>query len=290
MRDQAATVLGGLHPQRILATGESQSASRLVTYINAIHPLVHVYDGFMVHSRSAGGSALSQSPKPAVSVPSPAPIRNDLDVPVMVVEAEGDVVNSNLGARQPDTAMFREWEMAGTSHADSYTTTVGFGDIGDGRGATQMLGFMQHPDPLACDRPINAGPHHWILQAAFRGLDTWVRTGVAPPVATPLVATSTSPVVLARDAQGNALGGVRSAQVDVPIATIDGMNGGPSFCFLFGSTTPLTAAQLTALYPTHQDFVTKWAASLFVNTTNGFLVPEDVAELYNAAAAAPIPS
>ena len=62
VRDQAATVLGGLHPQHILATGESQSASRLVTYIDAIHPLVHVYDGFMVHSRSAGGARLESEP------------------------------------------------------------------------------------------------------------------------------------------------------------------------------------------------------------------------------------
>jgi hypothetical protein len=290
VRDQAATVLGGLHPQRILATGESQSASRLVTYINAIHPLVHVYDGFMVHSRSAGGARISQSPLPDVSVPSPAPIRNDLDVPVMVVEAEGDVINSNLGARQPDTAMFREWELAGTSHADAYTTTVGFGDIGDGRGAAQMLDLMQHPPVLGCGRPINTGPHHWILQAAFRALDTWVRTGVRPPVANPLVVTSTSPVVLARDAQGNALGGVRSPQVDAPIATLDAVNSGPSFCFLFGSTTPLTPPQLSALYPTHQDFVTKWAVSLFVNSLNGFLLPDDVSELYSAAVAAPIPS
>ena len=291
VRAQAATVLGGLHPQRILATGESQSASRLVTYINAIHPLVHVYDGFMVHSRGAGGSRLSQNPQPDVSVPSPAPIRDDLDVPVMVVEAEGDVVGSNLGARQPDTRRSASGRWPARRTRTRTTTTVGFGDIGDGRGATRMLELMQHPNPLGCARPINAGPHHWILQAAFRSLDTWVRTGVAPPVATPLVTTSTSPVVLARDAQGNALGGVRSPQVDAPIATLDAVNSGPSpFCSLFGSTTPFTPAQLAALYPTHQDFVTKWTASLFVNTLNGFLLPEDIGELYSAAAAAPIPA
>ena len=34
----------------------------MVTYIDAVHPLVHVYDGFLVHSRGAGGAALSQAP------------------------------------------------------------------------------------------------------------------------------------------------------------------------------------------------------------------------------------
>ena len=99
IRAKAPNVLGGLTPQRLIATGESQSASRLVTYINGVHPLVGVYDGFMVHSRSAGGSPLRQAPLADVPVPSPMKIRNDLDVPVMVVQAEGDVIGSNLGAR-----------------------------------------------------------------------------------------------------------------------------------------------------------------------------------------------
>ena len=98
-------MLGGLTPEVLIAAGESQSASRLVTYVNAIHPLANVYDGFMVHSRGAGGSALTQAPLPTMSVPSPAPIRNDLADPVMVVQAEGDVINS-IGVRQPDTPNF----------------------------------------------------------------------------------------------------------------------------------------------------------------------------------------
>src|SRR5207244_1900706 len=34
--------LGDLRPKRIIAMGESQSAFRMVTYINAIHPLTHL--------------------------------------------------------------------------------------------------------------------------------------------------------------------------------------------------------------------------------------------------------
>ena len=62
IRDGA--LLGGLVPRRVIAMGESQSAGRLVTYIDAVHPLVDVYDGFLVHSRSSGGAALSQDPLP----------------------------------------------------------------------------------------------------------------------------------------------------------------------------------------------------------------------------------
>ena len=53
IRDDAGTMLGGLQPKHVIAIGESQSAGRLVTYIDAVHPLVDVYDGFLVHSRMA---------------------------------------------------------------------------------------------------------------------------------------------------------------------------------------------------------------------------------------------
>ena len=40
---------------RIIAAGESQSAARMVTYINAVNPLVHVFDGFFILSRLSSG-------------------------------------------------------------------------------------------------------------------------------------------------------------------------------------------------------------------------------------------
>jgi hypothetical protein len=290
LRDEPDRLFGGLVPQRYIATGESQSAGRLVTYINAIHPLVHVYDGFMVHSRGAGGSSLSQDPLPSVTVPSPAPIRDDLDEPVFVVQAEGDVIGSNLGARQPDTPKFREWEIAGTSHADAYTVAVGNTDTGDGQGAVRMLGYLRNPLNAGCEFPINAGAHHWVLQAAFHHLERWVRDSTLPPSAPQLQLTSTTPVVLARDVYGNALGGVRSPQVDVPVATLNSNNSGPTFCRLFGRTIPFTSTQLAALYSSHADFVSKWQTSLNVNLFSGFLLPEDATELSNAAAASTIPN
>ena len=230
-----------------------------------------------MHSRFAGGSALSQAPLPAVSAPSPLAIRNDLDVPVMVVEAEGDVIGSNLGVRQPDTSKFREWEIAGTSHADSYILSVGPADVGDGNGAAAMFAFMRSPQSVGCTSPVNAGSHHWVLDTAFHDLDAWVRNGVAPPTGTRLQVVSTSPRVLARDAEGNALGGVRTPQVDARFATLTGINSGSGFCTLFGSTTPLTTAQLSALYPTHADFVAKWTTALSSAVAQGFILPADEA-------------
>src|ERR1700722_3829647 len=76
--------LGGLRPKILLATGQSQSAGRLATYVNNIQPLAKVYDGFML---DAAGT----------------PIRSDLTVPVPRLMADHDVVTSGAATRQPDT-------------------------------------------------------------------------------------------------------------------------------------------------------------------------------------------
>src|SRR6185312_1859012 len=112
VRAQSGLILGGLTPRKIIAAGESQSAGRLVTYIDAIQPRDHVYDGFLVHSRGGSGAPLAQAPQPAFTSPFGTMIRNDLNVPVFVFETETDVFNSNTTDRQPDTNFFRLWEVA----------------------------------------------------------------------------------------------------------------------------------------------------------------------------------
>ena len=72
----SGTPLGDLKLKRLIASGESQSAFRMVTYIDAIHPLAKLFDGYLVHSRSGFlGGALSEAPQPAIAVPGAARIR-----------------------------------------------------------------------------------------------------------------------------------------------------------------------------------------------------------------------
>ena len=69
LHPNGASPLGSLRAQRLIADGESQSASRLVTYVDAVAPLTNLYDGFMIHSRGGSGAALE--PGSAGAVPSP---------------------------------------------------------------------------------------------------------------------------------------------------------------------------------------------------------------------------
>jgi hypothetical protein len=114
-----------------------------------------------------------------------------------------------------------------------------------------------------------------VLNAAVYALNQWVVNGIAPPTGPYLQVTSTSPVVFTKDANGNALGGLRSPQVDAPIATFGGIGQGPQFCFLFGTTAPFSASQLAALYKNHGAFVSSWSNSAQAAVAGGFLLPPD---------------
>ena len=62
IHDAAGTgVLGPLNPEFVVAVGESQSAMFLTTYVNAVDPLVNIYDGYLIHSRFGPAAPLDGS-------------------------------------------------------------------------------------------------------------------------------------------------------------------------------------------------------------------------------------
>jgi hypothetical protein len=151
------------------------------------------------------------------------------------------------------------------------------------------------PGTITCNLAINTGPAHWALSAAIDHLNQWVTKKVAPPIAPRLETTTIAPVTYSLDATGNARGGVRSPQVDVPIAVLGGKTntGNPplgTFCRLFGTTVPLTAQQLTTAYPTHDAFVAQWKKATDQAVQSGYLLPADAKPLMAAAQSAKVPS
>ena len=285
VRDNPALILDGLTPERLIAMGESQSATRMVTYLNALHVLHGVYDGYFVHSRGATGAALRGNPPGAIATPGPTLIRTDLGVPTFVFQTETDT----RATRQSDTSTFRQWEVAGSAHADMYTLGIGQFDTGlDNTAPLALFDRMLHPtnDPLPgilppCGLPVNSGPHHWTLQAATRAINEWVTDGTPPPTAPGLATTGVPTAPLVIDANGNATGGVRSPHVDAPVAAIRGTGQPPSnlFCSLFGTTTPLTTAKLQALYVTQSRFVADWNDATDDAVANGWILADDAPRL-----------
>ena len=284
--------LGNLDVKRVIAVGESQSAFRLVTYINAVHPLAEVYDGFLVHSRAAGAAALSQAPQPAVNAPSPTFIRGDVDVPVVTLQTETDLITlGSIAARQPDGPHFRLWEVAGTAHVDVYQLDVGPYDAGRAAADTTHVPPVTsiYGGLISCDTPINAGPQHYVVSAALSQLDRWVRFGTPAAIAPRLQVSAGPPAALVLDEHGNALGGIRTPQVDVPVATLSGLGQtGTALCVLFGTTTPFDAATLATLYPTHQRYVRAVRKAAKAAVGAGFVLRKDSRAIIRAAAASDV--
>ncbi len=258
------SVLGNLRPERIVAIGESQSAFFLTTYVDAVQPMARVYDGFLVHSRGGSGASLDGTPIGSDDSPRGLRIREDTRVPVLVFETETDVgPRLDYGpARQPDTDRVRTWEVAGTAHADAY-----------------LVGAFAAA--LGCDFAVNEGPQHFVVQAALEALDRWIAQGTPPPTAPPLRLSETDPPAIARDNLGNALGGVRTPAVDVPIAALSGEAppGVSVLCSLFGSTVHFDDATLVELYGDKQRYVAAYTRSLDETIDRGFLRASDRAEL-----------
>jgi hypothetical protein len=289
VRQRADLLLGDLRPKRVIAIGESQSASRLVTYINAIHPLAPVYDGFLVHSRGGGAEPLSQSPQPAIDAPRVALIRDDIDVPVLTFQTETDVVAIGFfAARQPDGPSIRTWEVAGTAHADTYVMFVGPTDQGRSALDTTHLPPVQSifGGSVTCELPINSGPQHYVLSAALKRLARWVRSARSPASAPPLTVRPGFPPSIERDSLGNALGGIRTPQVEVPIAALSGV-GQPvgSACTRFGTTIAFDAATLASLYPSHRFYIRAVDRALKRAIRRGFVLAVDAKAIRRAAAA-----
>jgi hypothetical protein len=257
-------VLGDLEPARILAVGESQSAFMLTTYYNGVQPLTLAFDGFLVHSRGGGGAPLGVPDKgiellSAINAPD-VTLRTDLDAPALVLQTETDMlfILNYFPARQPNTASVHSWEVAGTAHADEH-----------------LLGPIA--DQAGCNVALNSGPLHFVAKAALHHLDAWVRTGEAPPYADVLeVDTAATPVGFVLDANGNATGGVRTPQVDVPVDILSGAPpGGSIACMLFGSTTPLSEARLAELYASPAEYMDAYTAAADAAIAGGFVLEAD---------------
>jgi hypothetical protein len=286
-----ADFLGGLKPQRVFATGHSQSAVRLATYVNSVHPLDPVFDAVSLHG---GGSK----------------VRTDLKIKVWKLLSETDVIIGQAAVRQPDSGNFRSWEVAGNSHVDTqfiasraklvsrdgkpiapgFTPGVRVGGNSP-PSASQLTEAKRFAHAIAaggnpCDQPPYSDvPFYQVMAAALDHLVAWVKDGTAPPTAPPIdVVSAGLPAVIARDADGNSAGGgIRLASIAVPIAVNTGQNTGPGFCWLYGSHVPFDPAKLASLYPTHAAYVAAVRKVTDANLKAGYILRPEADATVTAA-------
>jgi hypothetical protein len=295
-------LLGPLRPKHVVATGESQSAGFLTTYVDAIEPVAKAFDGFLIHSRFGSGAPLEGNYMPSAAAAAVKPvridglqIRSDMHKPVLIFITETDLMfpGGYLSARQPDSDHLRVWEVAGTAHGDIYV--LGVSGIDSGSAAIQTLAKAFAPSNnvmgMTLPQPINSAPqHHYVMQAALAALNRWVVSGEAPPHGQRLNVSQSAVPQLVPDENGNATGGIRSPWVDVPTSRLSGLAAGlgqtpRGLADLLGTTEVFNAAALAKLYPGGQpEYVDKFSASLKSAISAGFILAADEEEIKALAA------
>jgi hypothetical protein len=298
--------LADLDVEKLLAMGESQSATFLVTYVNAIDPRAGIYDGFLIHGRGASGASLEgemrarrvsegetldlASRRSAWS--SSHRIREDVRVPVITVQSETDVMMfAGVRARQPDNDRFRLWEIAGAAHFDTYGLIAAHQDDGS-LTAPELAALLAPVDEVMGQKAaslVNSGPQqHYVLNAAIAHLEAWVRQGSPPPGADRLATTEGDDPALVLDELGIVRGGVRTPWVDAPVAVLSGLGQeGALFTALFGVTRPFSDEQLHRLYPNgREQYLATFERRLDEAIASGFILQADRGEILALTAAA----
>jgi hypothetical protein len=252
--------LPGFHRKLLIASGASQSATRLTTYYNSIEPLASVTDGYLL---LVGGGT----------------VRADLGIPVFKVQSETEAAfaAAGLSTLQPDSDVHRLWQVAGAAHADRAFL--------DGVVANASRDSIPTTPPGLCTAPEGSQVRlYHVVSQAHDLLVRWIKKGTPPPTA-PRIETvaPTPPTAIARDALGLALGGIQHPDIDVPIALNTGQNGGPAFCVLFGSHVPFDDATLDALYPTRGHYISDIFFSTLENLLRGYIGIRDAAVIVTDA-------
>jgi Alpha/beta hydrolase domain len=290
-------VLGPLPVECLLASGQSQSAIHLVTYVNAVAPTVpgpSSCDGYLIGSRNGRAAPLTGwDGRIRDEGPDGVRLRTDGHAPVLTVQTETDVtgVLAGVTARQADTGTLRWWEIAGAAHADTYLLGAAFSDSGSLPPAELARQLAPTADVfgLRFPAPVNSGPqHHYVAQAAIAHLDRWARGGPPPPRSLRLETDPGDPMRLVTDDAGIARGGIRTGWVDVPVAALSGLapDGAPAFAAILGTTRVFDQAELKRRYPGgRSEYAAAFRTATSRAVAEGFVLAEDAEEMVTVATA-----
>jgi len=260
--------LGGLRPRLLVATGESQSAMRLGSYINMVDDAERLFDAFFLTLHWG----LCPYPPNQQLFESFAPIGNGLSAgsasihdrgraPILVLNSESETLTC-FPVRQPDTPTYRFWEMAGTAHMGGAIV----------RDMTETLAR----DGISAVMPqdaMNDIDWGYVRNAGLAHLVGWADGGPSPPSIPPITVENGA---IVRDDIGNATGGIRLPDISVPTAVHSGTNANGIPAALTGQSTRLSDGQLNMLYPDAETYLKSWDDAVDVTRAQGFILESDL--------------
>ncbi len=261
--------LGSLTPhiETVVASGESQSCGRLVTYFNKVAPLQEIVNSYLFTVCTTA-------------------VRADRPEKVLRIISEFENKIEQTEAETPINPSLRHWEAAGGSHVPFDAAAYWQGPVA--RDTEALLG----PNIADCAHKPILSRVGWpdLVNVGTKDLIEWSNGGPAPPVAPR--GEYVNPTTLKRNSLGIALGGVRLPEMEVPtgVNLAENSPAGPpnpypdsAFCILLGQYDPFSEATLEGLYSNYGEYVDKVKADAKTLEHEGFLLSEDAQRLVNGA-------
>jgi Alpha/beta hydrolase domain len=247
--------LGSLTPSinKVTASGESQSCGRLVTYFNKIAPLQQIADDYLLTVCTTA-------------------IRADRPEKVLRIITEFENKAQQTEVEAPANPSLRHWEATGGSHVPFLA--VANWTVPVDRDTGEQIAKCVNP-------PLSKVQWPYLVNAGTKELNEWQEGGSPPPLAPR--GEYVNPTTLKRDAQGNALGGIRLPDMQVATGVNRGDNSAapppnpyPSsaFCTLLGQYKPFSEETLSGLYTDFGDYVDKVKSVAETRMNEGFLLPD----------------
>ena len=156
----------------------------------------------------------------------------------------------------------------------------------------QLENYGQLPDDRSgiCQPFPRTGtlfPKQYTINAALSALQVWIETGERAPSAPRIDRVGPPPTSasekLARDPDGNTIGGLRSPVIEVPVSTYDGED-----CIQAGTSTAYTPDRLAELYPSHKDYVQQLLTAIDKAVDDRYLRCADAETIMRGASTSPI--
>lgn len=260
--------LADLRAEHLYLGGYSQSGLDVATFAGAIggDTLMAdgspVYDGYLplAHSGSLTPLQSGDASLPTFEFVPMGPS----DAPAVDLETQTDVE----GFRAAVNA-----DLTYTSPGGFTTRRDDSDEPGDRFRLYEVAGAPHAAGIPGCDGPASTFPTDRFARGATALLIAWAEEGEAPPEAERLALASERGRVgvSATDEAGNALGGVRSPYVDVPLVDYDAHADPGALCALSGRETPLPPAELAGRYGDADGYVAEFTEALDAAIEAGFL-------------------
>ena len=244
------------------ASGESQSCGRLVTYFNKVAPLHQIADNYLLTVCTTA-------------------IRADRPEKVLRIISEFENKTQQTEAEAPTNPSLRHWEAAGGSHVPA---------LANANWSPWWTATRVKKRHSAQTRRCRGCSGRTWSTSAPRSSTNGRKADLPPPLAPR--GEYVNPTTLKRDALGNALGGLRLPDMDVPTGVNRGDNtaapppnpyNASAFCTLLGQYKPFSQETLSSQYGDYGEYVDKVKGDAEKRTAEGFLLPEDAQRIVESA-------